>query len=159
LPSRRLSLAAALAATLAVVLLVAGCGTAASPSPSAAPTAAAPVIANAWVRPPMGMDRPAAGYLSITNPGGVADALIAASSAVASRVEIHETVAGESGMTGMRPVARIDVPAGTTVELKPGGYHLMLMGVSSLQVGGTVQLELTFEKAGKVTVTAEVKNG
>jgi copper(I)-binding protein len=155
LRSRRLSLIAA----LAVPLLVIGCSAAASPSPTAGPNAAAPVIANAWVRPPVGMGRPAAGYLSITNPGGVADALIAASSPVASMVEIHETVAGESGMTGMRAVARIEVPAGVTVELKPGGYHLMLMGVTSIRAGGTVQLELTFEKAGKVMVTAEVKNG
>jgi copper(I)-binding protein len=107
----------------------------------------------------MGPGRPAAGYLSITNPGTTADALIAASSSAASMVEIHETTADASGMAGMRPVARIDVPAGASVELKPGGYHLMLMGVESITVGTTVDLELTFEKAGKVQIKAEVKSG
>jgi copper(I)-binding protein len=117
------------------------------------------VIANAWVRPPMGAGRPAAGYLSMSNPGGAPDALIGATSSAASVVEIHETIAEASGMAGMRPVARIDVPAGGSVELKPGGYHLMLMGAGALAVGTSVDLELTFEKAGKVKINAEVRAG
>ena len=143
-------------AAVAAAALVGGCTAAATPAPTPAPKAV--VISGAWVRPPMGADRPAGGYLTISNPGGVADALVAATSPVATSVEIHETTT-ESGMTGMHAISRLVIPAGGTVELKPGGYHLMLMGVTSLQVGATVQLELTFEKAGKVMVSAERRDG
>jgi copper(I)-binding protein len=62
-------------------------------------------------------------------------------------------------MSAMHPVSSIHIPAGGTVSLAPGGFHLMLMGPKPLAVGDTVELVLTFEKAGKVTVKAEVKNG
>jgi copper(I)-binding protein len=120
---------------------------------------AAPTVSAAWVRPPMGADLPAAGYVTIVG-GGAGDALLSASSPVATAVEVHETMAGASGMTGMRPVGRIDVAAGATVKLEPGGYHLMLMGVTGpLTVGQQVEITLTFEKAGKVSVQAEVRAG
>ena len=107
----------------------------------------------------MGAGLPAAGYLTMVG-GTEADALIAASSPIATSVEIHETMAGASGMTGMQPVDQIDVAAGATVKLEPGGYHLMLMGVSEMPaVGSTVEVTLTFEQAGEITVKAEVKAG
>jgi hypothetical protein len=108
----------------------------------------------------MGPDRPAAGYLAITNPGGGADALVSASSPIATSVELHESTADASGMMAMHPVDRIDIEAGGTVKLEPGGYHLMLMGVTRMPaVGETVELTLTFEKAGDVVIQAEVKAG
>ena len=126
---------------------------------SAGPGATAPTLSGAWVRPPQGMDLPGAGYLVITG-GSQADALLSASSPVAGSVEIHETSTDASGMTGMHPISRLAVPAGATVTFKPGGYHLMLMGITgTLAAGGTVQIDLTFEKAGKVSVQAEVKQG
>jgi copper(I)-binding protein len=65
---------------------------------------------------------------------------------------------GGSPMMGMVPVSRIEVPAGGSAELKPGGYHLMLIDlVADLKVGDTIELTLTFEKAGKITVKAEVR--
>ena len=119
----------------------------------------APTISDAWVRPPMGADLPAAGYLTIVG-GDADDALIAVTSPVAASVEIHETMAAESGMTGMAPVDRIDVAAGATVVLEPGGYHLMLMGATDLPaVGDTVELTLSFENGGDVVVKAEVRAG
>lgn len=140
---------------LVLTVILAGCAAGSTPAPSAAP--AAPVVSGAWVRPPTGPNLPAAGYLTISSSAG--DALTAVSTTVASSVEMHETTT-MSGMTGMQPVSKIEVPAGGSVELKPGGYHLMLMGVNkTLNVGDTVELVLTFEKAGKVTVNAEVKNG
>lgn len=155
LPSRMRTGRTVLAA-LVVVLVLASCGSGTS---TASPSASAPTISGAWVRPPQGMDRPAAGYLVITG-GSAADALVSASSPIAGKVEIHETTTDSSGMSGMRPVARIEVPAGGTVTLQPGGYHLMLLSVTgTIAVGGTVQIDLTFERAGKVTVQAEVKQG
>jgi copper(I)-binding protein len=120
---------------------------------------AAPTIAGAWVRPPQGMERPAAGYFVITG-GSQADALLSATSPVAGDVQVHETTTDASGMTGMHPVGRVDVAAGATVAFQPGGFHLMFMGVTgTIVAGGTVQIDLTFEKAGKITVQAEVKQG
>jgi copper(I)-binding protein len=105
------------------------------------------------------MERPAAGYLVITG-GSQADAVLGATSPVAGSVELHETSTDASGMTGMHPISRLDVPAGATVTLQPGGYHLMFMQLTgTIAVGGTVQIDLTFEKAGKITVQAEVKQG
>jgi hypothetical protein len=157
-PARWLPLVVAVCLAL---LVAAGCSTAApaSPSPSVA-TPAGPTVSGAWVRPPMGPDRPAGGYLTITGPTGSADALVGAASPVAGSVEIHETVADASGMAAMHPVDRIEVPAGATVALEPGGYHLMLMGVTGeLEPGETVELTLTFETAGDITVKAEIRPG
>lgn len=61
-------------------------------------------------------------------------------------------------MMAMQPVAKIDIPAGGTVALEPGGYHLMLMELKEEpKVGSTVELTLTFEGAGDVVVKAEVR--
>ena len=70
-------------------------------------------------------------------------------------------MASTSGeMMGMQPVARLEIPAGGTVQLAPGGYHIMLIGLTKdLNVGDTVQVTLKFEKAGDVTVTAQVRAG
>jgi hypothetical protein len=120
----------------------------------------APTISGAWVRPPMGADSPAAGYLTIVNSSDQPDALVSVSSPAAGSVEIHETTTDTSGMMGMQPVDRVEVPAGGTVRLEPGGFHLMMMALTQpLEVGSTVELDLMFERAGKVVVRADVKQG
>ncbi len=135
--------------------LAAGCTSGASPSPSGAMT-----VEGAWARPSMGVAGAGAAYLLLTNETGSHDALVGASSPAAATVEIHETMAGDSGMMGMQPVEKIFVPAGGTVELKPGGYHLMLIDLTQpLQAGKTIELTLTFEKAPPVTVIAEIRQG
>jgi hypothetical protein len=157
MPSFRRSLrrASALLAVLVLAAGLSGCGSGATPAPSAV----TPTISGAWVRPPIGADRPAAGYLTITNPGGVADALIGVSSPIAMSCEIHETSMDSSGMAGMHPIERLEIAAGGTVTLEPGGYHLMLMDAQAMTVGDTVELRLEFEKAGTVVVQAEVREG
>jgi copper(I)-binding protein len=147
------------AALLAIAGLAAAALGACSPGATTAPPAATPVVTDAWVRPPMGADRPAAGYLTITNPGAVADALVAVTSPIAMSCEIHETSLDSSGMAGMHPIDRLEIPAGGTVSLEPGGYHLMLMDSQAMTVGSTVELRLEFEKAGTVVVQAEVREG
>jgi len=154
---------ASFALVSAVLFTVAACSSgsgAASAAPATAATPTTPTVSDAWVRPPMGPDRPAAGYMTIANPGGEADALLSVSSPIATSVEIHETTADASGMMAMHPIERLDIPAGGSAKLEPGGYHLMLMGVTKMPaVGETVELTLTFEKAGDVVVQAEVKAG
>jgi copper(I)-binding protein len=139
----------ALVAVVAVAL-VAGC-TASTGTVSAS---------DAWARMSMGMDRAAAAYLVLTNDTGAADALIGATTAAAATVEIHETSSDASGMTGMHPVDELALPAGATVTLEPGGYHLMLIDLTGdLVVGQTIELTLDFEAAPDLTVTAEIRAG
>jgi copper(I)-binding protein len=140
---------------LALGIALVGCGPAAPGDRTEAPT-----VSGAWVRPPMGPDRPAAGYLVVQAAADASDALIGASCELATSVEIHETTSGEGGMAGMHAVDRIEIPSGGTIVLEPGGYHLMLMGLTDeLVPGSTVELVLTFERAGEVTVVAEVRQG
>jgi copper(I)-binding protein len=103
-------------------------------------------------------DRPAAAYLVIATPPGVGDALLGASSPLAGTVELHETTTDHSGMTGMHPVERLDLPGGSTVRLEPGGFHLMLIDlVRPLAVGERVPMELRFERAGSVGIELVVR--
>lgn len=139
-------------AAVVLTLLLAGC---AAPASS---VTTGPTIADAWIRPPMGPGQPAAGYMTITAPSGGADALIGASSPVAAAVEVHETSTDASGMMGMHPVDRVELPPGSPVALEPGGYHLMLMNLNGdLEAGDTVDLVLEFENAGEVTIRAAIR--
>jgi copper(I)-binding protein len=99
-----------------------------------------------------------AAYMIIRNTGNEPDKLIAASSDVAKTIELH-TVIEEGGVMRMRQVeGGIDIPANGQVELKPGGFHVMLIGLTrDLNAGDSVQLTLTFEKAGQIPVTAQVR--
>ncbi|MEC7761703.1 MAG: copper chaperone PCu(A)C [Pseudomonadota bacterium] len=93
----------------------------------------------------------AGGFMTITNTGDTDDRLIGAASEVADRMEIHE-MAMDGDVMRMRELADgLAIPAGETVELKPGGYHLMFMDLSEpLVEGETVEVTLTFENAGEV---------
>ncbi|MDH5352013.1 MAG: copper chaperone PCu(A)C, partial [Betaproteobacteria bacterium] len=86
--------------------------------------------------------------------------LVGVSSPVAGVVEIHQTKM-EGGVMRMRPVQAVELPAGKAVELKPGGYHVMLMQVKSpVKEGDTVPLTLVIESGGKrdaVTILAPVR--
>jgi len=96
-------------------------------------------------------------YATITNPGALADALVTAASDEARATELHE-VKNEGGIMTMRPVPRLDVPAGGRLELKPGSYHVMLLGLTrDLRPGNRIKVTLTFEKAGAITVEVPVQ--
>ena len=97
------------------------------------------------------------GFITIANSGASDDVLVSASSPTSGEVQLHE-MAMEGDVMRMRQLAGgISVPAGSTVELKPGGLHLMFMQVKEPFVeGATVPLTLTFEKAGAVDVTLPV---
>lgn len=116
-------------------------------------------IADAWARP-AATGAETAAYFTITNPGTAEDTLLSVSSPDASMAQLHKTSTDASGMTGMSPVPDIAVPAGGTVTLAPGGFHVMLMGLGhDLTVGGTLELHLLFRNAGTVTVQAAVRQG
>ena len=98
------------------------------------------------------------GYLSIANRGTAADRLVNVTSPNAGKVEIHTMEIVDDVMT-MRPVeGGLEIPAGATVELKPGGAHLMFMAVSEpFKQGATVPVTLEFEKAGKVDLVLPIE--
>lgn len=137
-----------LAVVVLLVVLAACSGAPASP--------ALPTISDAWARPGAAGAQSAA-YMTITG-AGQDDALISVSSAGAATAELHEATTDAEGMMGMRPIERLDVPGAGAVTLKPGGFHVMLMGLSAeLAVGDTLALKLVFEKAGTVAVEAEIR--
>ena len=98
------------------------------------------------------------GYMKITNTGTAPDRLVGGSTDISSRFEIHE-MSMDNGVMKMRPVANgIEIKPGQTVEFKPGGYHVMFVGLKgALDQGQHVKATLEFEKAGKVDVDFTVE--
>jgi copper(I)-binding protein len=114
-------------------------------------------VSDAWSRASAGMARAGAGFMHITNSGAADDRLVAAASAVSDVTELHAHIL-DGAVMRMRQVEAIDVPAGQTVALKPGGLHVMFMALKEpLAEGQTFDVTLTFEKAGTVTVPVTVK--
>ncbi|NTV63658.1 MAG: copper chaperone PCu(A)C [Oscillochloris sp.] len=98
-----------------------------------------------------------AAYLVINNSASSADFLIKAESDVADNVELH-TMTMENGVMKMSPVEKIEIPAGGSQELKPRGFHVMLIGLRhDLKEGEVVKLTLTFQNAGTIEVEAPVR--
>lgn len=98
-----------------------------------------------------------AAYMILVNPGSQADRLLRVESDLANAVELHLSEMKNDVMT-MHPVEAIEVPAGGQAELKPGGYHIMLIGLKrELKPGDKVTFTLVFEKAGALTVEVEVR--
>ncbi len=121
-----------------------------------APAAAAQVlVSDAWVRGTVAGQTTTGAFMQLKSPADTT--LVGVASPVAAIVEVHE-MKMDGGMMKMSAVGRLPLPAGKTVDLKPGGYHVMLMGLTApLRAGDTVPLTLTFEdKAGKKTAV-EVK--
>ncbi len=119
--------------------------------------AGAIAIDHAWARATAPSARNGAAYFVLTNRGAEADRLVAASSPVAEKAELH-THQAENGVMRMRPVDSIAVAPGGTATLAPGGLHVMLLGLREpLVKGGTFPLTLVFEKAGTTTVPVSVQ--
>ena len=139
---------------IAAILIVAAAGLALTESASAQVT-----VTDPWVRGTVAGQKATGAYMQLKSPTDAA--LVAVASLVAKIVEIHE-MKMEGGMMKMSAIDKLALPAGKSVELKPGSYHVMLMDlVQPLKEGETVPLKLTFEdKAGKkqtLEVKAQVK--
>lgn len=97
-------------------------------------------------------------YLKIENKGGKPDRLLSATSKVAKVVEIHESKMDQDRMSMKKIEEGIEIPGGKTVELKPAGYHIMLIGLKqALKIGDEFSIDLRFEKTAPITVTSNVK--
>ena len=138
----------------AVALLAA----AATPLLAQSVTAGKLVIDHPWSRQTAPGQKVGGSFLSITNKGRSDDRLISATSPVAGEVQLH-TMSMDGGVMRMREVKDgIAIPAGKTVALKPGGYHLMFMQLKrSLALGESFPVTLRFQRQGAVKLSFKVK--
>lgn len=111
-----------------------------------------------WSRATPAGAKTGAVYMTIDNKSGTADRLTGASSDVADKLQIHEMKV-ENGVMQMREMSDgLSVPGNGSVVLKPGSYHVMLIGLKKpLTTGETFPLTLTFAKAGNISVTVPVQ--
>jgi copper(I)-binding protein len=144
--------------TASLILLLAGCG---GGTGSSAPEIR---VDGAWVRamPLISGQGEAttnsAAYLLIANDGGGGDRLTAATSEVAERVEIHESKVVNDLMV-MEELDGLEIPPHGSVELKPGGIHIMLLGIKRpLLEGEEIQFFLHFEKVGDLSIRVPVRS-
>lgn len=116
-------------------------------------------IGHPWSRATPAGAKVAAGYFTLKNEGSEADRLVSVTSEIAPNSEIHEMSVDSAGVMTMRGLPDgVEIPAGATVEFKPGAYHLMFMGITQpVKEGTRFKGSLTFEKAGTVDVEFAVE--
>jgi copper(I)-binding protein len=116
------------------------------------------IIDHPWTRATPAGAKAAGGYAKITNNGQAPDRLVGGAAEEADKVEIHE-MSVENNIMKMRELrGGLEIKPGETVELKPGSFHLMILGLKApYKVGAPVQGALTFEKAGTVEVEFKVE--
>lgn len=146
-------------AVVAVITGASACGD--DDAPTSTPIPSQPstqiTISDPWARTTT--NDLSAAYMVITN-GGAEDRLVSAKADISSKVQIHEVVVDGSTSKMQELAGGLPIPANGRVELKPGSYHIMMMMLTDpLTVGEKVELDLTFEKAGVIHVTAMVREG
>jgi periplasmic copper chaperone A len=113
-------------------------------------------VENPYTRATVAGQKVAGGFMKIENKGA-ADQLISVSSPVAGEMQLH-TMTMEGNVMKMREVKAIDVPSNGSVELKPGGLHLMFMDIKApLKAGESVPVKLKFQKAGELEIKVPVR--
>ncbi len=117
-------------------------------------TGPAVTVAKAWARASIGKN--GAAYFTLVNTGKTSVKLVGVTADVARRAELH-THKMDGDIMRMRPLENIVVPAGASVTLKPGGHHVMLMGLTrKLKEGDSFPLTAVFEKAGKIQISVKI---
>lgn len=122
------------------------------------PIAAKLALKGAFARATLPNQPVGGGFVQITNSGIEDDRLIAVSTSIAARAEVHE-MAMQGDTMKMREISQgLPIPAGETITLEPGGYHLMFMGLEGPLVEGDVfEVTLVFEKAGPMVVPFTIR--
>lgn len=106
---------------------------------------------------PAASAKTAGGFMAIVNTGAEADRLIGVESAIAAKSEVHESKVDADGVGTMNHIDALEIPAGGTVSLERGGYHIMFMGLTGpLTEGEMHKATLIFEKAGRVEIEFQV---
>lgn len=115
-------------------------------------------IEHPWSRATPTGAKVAGGYLVITNNGNAPDRLVSIVSEISDKAEVHEMAVKDGVMTMRRVEGGVEIPAGGKVELSPGAYHLMFMGLKQQpKQGESFSATLTFEKAGSIDVKFSVE--
>jgi hypothetical protein len=116
-------------------------------------------VTSAWSRATVHGASVGVGYLTVENQGKEADRLTGGAADVADKIEVHETIMS-GGVMQMRFLPNgLEIKPGATVTLKPGGFHLMLLGLKKILLPGEkIHLTLQFAKAGAVEVDAAVES-
>ena len=135
---------------LAALLLLASCNKPGSPDIQ---------VSDAWARETVAGQTATAAYMTLENRGAGDDRLIAVSATAPAAAMLHASDSS-GGIARMRPMeAGLAIPAGATVELKPGGSHVMVTGLGGpLRAGDTLKLTLRFEKSGERPVDVRVSS-
>ena len=114
-------------------------------------------IGHPWARMTAPGQPSGGAFFKLSNGGAAADRLLGGSTPAADHVELH-SMSMDGNVMKMREVSAIDIPPGQSVELKPGAWHLMLIGLKApLKSGDKVPLTLKFEKAGEVKVELKIE--
>lgn len=139
--------------TLAAAALIAAC----SPAKPVTYAAANIEVADAFSRP-AAQGANGAGFFALTNRNSGPDRLMSVESPIAGRIEIHET-STRGGVMRMEELKQgVSLKAGETVVFKPGGKHVMFIGLNQpLEVGGKIPATLVFEKAGRAPIELTVQ--
>ncbi|MDX2344996.1 MAG: copper chaperone PCu(A)C [Acidimicrobiia bacterium] len=115
-------------------------------------------VAEAWARSALGPN----GAVYLTIEGGDADTAlsgVSVSSDVAASAQLHQTVMRDDGTMAMTRLPNVEIPAGSTVMMVPGGVHVMLMELAKpLELGDTLDMTLTFDSGTELTTTVEVRD-
>ena len=111
--------------------------------------------AGGWIRETPPGRTVAAGYVTLTNAGDTPVAVVGAASS-AARVELH-SMRMEEGMMRMRPLPRLEIPAGSSAALAPRGDHMMLFDVDATTAGAIIELELLFEDGSTLPLALPVR--
>jgi copper(I)-binding protein len=115
-------------------------------------------VSDPFARASAGMAKAGAAFLTLKNAGAADDQLMSASTPVAEHAELHAHIR-DGDVIRMRQIDFIEVPAGQTVSLEPGGLHVMLIDLKApLQEGQEFPLTLTFATAGDITIDVPVKS-
>ena len=113
-------------------------------------------IASPWARATAAGQKSAAAYMAIRNPTWDTDWLVGVSAAPPAAASVHETTSA-NGVSGMRMIESLEIPAGGQVELKPMGPHIMVVGLTTpLREGTTLPLTHRFKNAGERKVEVSV---
>lgn len=117
-------------------------------------------FADPWARATAPQQANGAAFLTIRNLGSTSDRIVAAKAGVSRKVELHTHVVDAQGVARMREIPAIELPAGKTVKLEPGGLHVMFIGLDKpLEPGKRFPLTLVLEKTGEVQLDVEVRSG
>lgn len=139
-----------------IALLMAMAGPLASSAEAADSEGNGARVEQAWARASIGTSRPAAAYVTVVNESDRAVTVTGASSPVAEKAEVHKTVKDGTTMK-MVPAGPIEIPAGGRIEMKPGGYHIMLMNLKqAIGKGESLDLTLRFADGAQLNVIASV---